>query len=206
MFRSHRIFTLIMLTVLSVPMAMASEYEIDTEGGHAFIMFKISHLGYSWLIGRFNRFSGEFSYDENDPGAASVEVDIDTASIDTNHAERDKHLREADYLDVEHYPQARFVSTGYRDLGGGEGRLTGNLTLRGITRPIEIAVKVVGAGMDPWGGYRQGFEGTTHLTLADYGITAFLGASARQVELSLGIEGVRKKSRTKPYRPGGLRF
>jgi polyisoprenoid-binding protein YceI len=192
------------LTTLCTTPVNASDYVIDTQDAHAFIQFKISHLGYSWLLGRFDRFSGEFSYDENDPASTSVDVVVDTESIDTNHAERDQHLRDSEYLDVKRYPQAHFVSTHYVDLGGGEGRLTGNLTLRGVTRPIEIEVKTVGAGPDPWGGYRRGFEGTTHLTLADYGITAFLGAAARQVGIYLSIEGVRKKPDNQPRKPGGL--
>ena len=160
-------------------MAQGSDYLIDTEGGHAYIQFRISHLGYSWLVGRFNRFSGEFSYDEKRPETAQVSVTIATESIDTNHAERDKHLRDEDFLDVANYPSARFVSTAYRQTGEGEGLLTGDLTLRGTTRSIDIRVSQVGAGSDPWGGYRMGFEGSTEIALADFGITAFLGASAK---------------------------
>jgi len=180
----------------------ASDYLIDTEGGHAFIQFRISHLGFSWLVGRFNHFSGEFSYDEKAPERASVRVEVDTSSIDSNHAERDRHLREADYLNVDAYPTARFVSTGYRPGKDGTGLLSGDLTLHGVTRPIEIQVRYVGSGTDPWGGYRMGFEGTTRLTLADFGITPFLGEAARQVYLDLGIEGVRKSNPQGPRRPG----
>jgi len=196
---------LCILCPLALPAVYASDYVIDTEGGHAFIQFRISHLGYSWLSGRFNRFAGTFSYDEKAPSASNVEVVVETASIDTNHAERDKHLRDEDYLDVERYPQARFVSTGYSEQGD-TAHLTGELTLRGITRPIDIEVKPVGAGMDPWGGYRRGFEGATRIKLADFGITKFLGESAREMEFSLGIEGVRKQDVPKPGRPGGLRI
>lgn len=195
---------LLLLGALSAGVAAASDYVIDTEGGHAFIQFRISHLGYSWLTGRFNRFSGEFSYDEADPQSAWVEVDIDPASIDSNHAERDRHLRDEDFLDVERYPGARFVSTAYRETGEGKGVLVGELTLRGVTRPIEIDVRQVGSGSDPWGGYRMGFEGTTRITLADFGITRFLGEAAKQMRLELGIEGIRKKSNNRPRRPGGL--
>mgnify|MGYP000131460050 CR=1 FL=1 len=82
----------------------AVEYLIDTKGAHAFIQFHIKHLGYSWLVGRFNTFSGSFDYDEKNPDAASITVDIDTTSIDSNHAERDKHLRSGDFLDVSKHP------------------------------------------------------------------------------------------------------
>ncbi|MCU7852614.1 MAG: YceI family protein [Candidatus Thiodiazotropha sp. (ex Monitilora ramsayi)] len=206
MIHSIRMVVFIILSTFGAASALASDYLIDTEGSHAFIQFRISHLGYSWLTGRFNRFSGEFSYDENDPASTTIEVHIDTASIDTNHAERDKHLRDDDILDVERYPDAHFVGTTYTETGEGRARLLGDLTLHGVTRQIEIDVKPVGAGTDPWGGYRRGFEGTTSITLADFGITKFLGEAARQMEFSLGIEGIRKKSGNRPLRPGGLRI
>ncbi len=170
----------------------AADYTIDTQGAHAFIQFQIKHLGYSWLVGRFNTFDGEFSYDENAPESARVVVHIDTRSVDSNHAERDKHLRGEEFLHVEAFPDARFQSTAYRDLGDGKGELSGELTLRGVTRPITIAVDHIGAGKDPWGGYRRGFEGRTRLTLADFGITRNLGPASREVELWLGVEGIRR--------------
>lgn len=170
----------------------AVEYLIDTKGAHAFIQFHIKHLGYSWLVGRFNTFSGSFEYDEKNPDAASITVDIDTASIDSNHAERDKHLRDDEFLNVEKHPKARFVSTSYRDLGNDKGELKGELTLNGVTRPITIDVTHIGAGMDPWGGYRRGFEGRTSFALADFGIKRNLGPASKEVHLWLGIEGIRQ--------------
>lgn len=181
------------LILLLCGVAQAADYTIDTKGAHAFIQFHIKHLGYSWLVGRFNRFEGEFSYDEANPDAAKVAVTIDTASIDSNHAERDKHLRGDEFLDVKQFPQARFVSTSYRELGDGRGELQGELTLHGITRPITIAVTFIGAGDDPWGGYRRGFEGRTSFALADFGIKRNLGPASKEVHLWLGVEGIRKK-------------
>ncbi len=196
----RKVFVVVgLLASVSLP---ASDYVIDSEGGHAFIRFRISHLGYSWLVGRFNRFSGTFSYDESEPESAHISLEIDTASLDTNHAERDKHLRDEDFLHVEGFPSARFVSTGYQPTGEGVGVLRGELTLRGVTRTIDIQVKQVGAGMDPWGGYRMGFEGTTSITLADYGITRYLGAAAKRMFFDLGIEGIRKRNPQGPRRPG----
>ena len=180
------------LALLLSGTAQAVDYVIDTKGAHAFIQFHIKHLGYSWLVGRFNRFKGEFSYDSKNPNAATVEVTIDTASIDSNHAERDKHLRDEEFLDVKQFPEARFISTSYRDLGDGKGELQGELTLHGITRPLTIAVTAIGAGRDPWGGYRRGFEGRTSFALADFGIQRDLGPASQDVHLWLGIEGIRK--------------
>lgn len=181
--------SLLSLSSLNV---QAEDYVIDTKGAHAIIQFKISHLGYSWLLGRFNKFSGEFSYDEKHPETAKVKVDIDVASIDSNHAERDKHLRGEHFLDVEKFPNAQFVSNGYKELGNGKAELSGNLTLHGVTKPITIDVTQIGHGKDPWGGYRRGFQGETRLALADYGIDYNLGPASKEVELYLSVEGVRK--------------
>ena len=172
--------------------ALAEKYVIDTKGAHAFIQFQIQHLGYSWLFGRFNTFEGSFDYDEKNPDKASVQVEIDTASIDSSHAERDKHLRGEDFLDVKKFPQASFVSTAFDDKGDGSAVLTGNFTFHGVTRPITINVVHVGHGDDPWGGYRRGFVGKTSFALADYNINYNLGPKSKEVELTLSVEGVRQ--------------
>ncbi|RRJ83403.1 YceI family protein [Aestuariirhabdus litorea] len=177
--------------LLATPL-WAADYQIDTKGQHAFIQFRIQHLGYSWLYGRFDDFDGTFAYDEAAPANSAVEVTINTASINSNHAERDKHLRSEDFLFVEKFPQAKFVSTEVKPGPDGSATITGNLTLRGVTRPVTIAAESIGGGQDPWGGYRQGFLGTTVLTLKDFGINFDLGPDATQVELTLSVEGVRQ--------------
>ncbi|BAZ94256.1 uncharacterized protein FOKN1_1871 [Thiohalobacter thiocyanaticus] len=183
----------LLASVLSLPgLAAAADYVIDTKDSHAFIQFRIPHLGYSMLLGRFNEFEGRFSYDEDKPEASSVEVVIQTASIDSNHAERDKHLRGEDFLEVGKYPEARFVSTGFTEHGDDTATLEGELTLHGVTRPISIEVEHMGHGPDPWGGYRRGFTGTTTLKLADFNIDYDLGPASREVELFLSVEGIRQ--------------
>jgi polyisoprenoid-binding protein YceI len=119
-------------------------------------------------------------------------VEIKTASLDSNHAERDKHLRGSDFLDVAKYPRATFKGTSYRETGFNKGALEGELTLKGVTRPIKIDVERVGNGPDPWGGYRRGFEGRTSLALRDFGIDYTLGPASRTVELILSVEGIRQ--------------
>jgi len=171
---------------------LADEYLIDTKGAHASIQFRIQHLGYSWLSGRFNTFKGSFNYDEKSPDAASVQVEIDTASVDSNHAERDKHLRGKKFLHVEKFPKANFSSTSFKDNGDGTAVLEGKFTLHGVSQPVTIAVQHIGHGTDPWGGYRRGFEGTTRIALADYGIEYNLGPKSREVELTLSVEGIRQ--------------
>lgn len=170
----------------------AENYVLDIKGAHAFIQFKIKHLGYSWLLGRFNKFDGSFSYDEKNPAAAKIIVNIDPSSIDSNHAERDKHLRGEDFLDVKKYPEAGFISTSFNETGNGKAVLKGDLILHGVTKPIVIDVEHIGHGKDPWGGYRRGFAGKTTLMLKDFGINYDLGPASREVEMFLSIEGIRQ--------------
>lgn len=183
------LFALLLGLVMAFPVA-AADYKLDD--AHSFVQFRIQHLGFSWLHGRFNTLEGSYSYDDAKPEAANIKVTIDTASIDTNHAERDKHLRSKDFFAVNEYPKATFVSTAYKQLGKDKGILEGKLTMRGITKPIRIDVTHMGAGDDPWGGYRRGFYGTTTITLADFGIPYDLGPSARTAELMLTVEGIRQ--------------
>ncbi|MEL7537026.1 MAG: YceI family protein [Pseudomonadota bacterium] len=172
--------------------ALAETYNIDTAGAHASINFRISHLGYSWLEGRFDSFEGSFSFDENDPTASSVAVTIDTSSVNSNHAERDNHLRSADFLDVGAHPQASFTSKRVEQIDETTIRLIGDLTLRGMTKPIEIDAKRIGGGKDPWGNYRQGFVGTTSILLADFGIPFDLGPASKEVFLTFNVEGIKQ--------------
>jgi polyisoprenoid-binding protein YceI len=172
--------------------ALAADYAIDKQGQHAFVNFKISHLGYSWLYGTFKDFDGSFSFDEKSPEASKVNVTLNTGSVDTNHAERDKHIRSDDFLNVDKHPTATFASTSVKSTGEGTADITGNLTLNGVTKPVVIAAKFIGQGDDPWGGYRAGFEGSTTLKLKDFDITKDLGPASESVELIISVEGVRK--------------
>ena len=172
--------------------AMAADYAIDKQGQHAFVNFKISHLGYSWIYGTFKDFDGSFSFDAARPEASKVNVTLKTASVDTNHAERDKHLRSGDFLNVDKHPTATFTSTSVKSTGEGTADITGNLTLNGVTKPVVIAAKFLGEGKDPWGGYRAGFEGTTTIKMKDFGIKMDLGPQSENVELILTVEGVRQ--------------
>lgn len=180
------------LISLTSSQAYGAQYKVDTAGAHAFINFKIKHLGYSWLHGRFNTFDGQFSYDASKSNDAAISIEIDTASIDSNHAERDKHLRGKDFLNVSKYPKATFTSTNIKFENEQKGVVTGMFTLHGVTKPISFSVEKVGEGQDPWGGYRAGFMGQTSLKLADYGIDYDLGPASTHVDIELHIEGIRQ--------------
>lgn len=169
--------------------ALATDYEVDP--AHSFVQFRIKHLGYSWLIGRFNNMNGSFTYDAGNPASSAINVVIDANSIDTNHAKRDKHLRSEDFLDTAQHSNATFKSTGFEGDADG-GTLSGELTVMGVTKPISFEIKKIGEGDDPWGGYRAGFEGTTMLTRADYGDEYELGPASKTMEVELYVEGIRK--------------
>ncbi|CAA0100508.1 Protein YceI [BD1-7 clade bacterium] len=181
---------LILLVVSS--WAQAIEYQLDIKGTHAFIQFRIQHLGYSWLYGRFDRFDGHFNFDAKKPAAASADIEVDIASLNTNHAERDKHLLGPKFFDVKKYPKATFKSTGYTPNNDGSGVLTGLMTIKGITKPIAVEVVRIGGGPDPWGGVRQGFSGQAKISLADFGFMQNLGPSSREAELIIDLEGIKR--------------
>lgn len=173
--------------------AQADDYVIDGKGTHTFVQFKASHLGYSWLYGRFNDFSGEFSYDPKDDSANKISMTVDVTSIDTNHSERDKHLRGDKFLDVEKNGKATFVSKSYTSTGEGKATLVGDLTLMGITKEIKFDVDVVGGGNDPWGGYRQGFEARATLSTEDFGMKSH--GNFPKVDLIISVEGCKKPTK-----------
>ncbi|MCE0488518.1 YceI family protein [Pantoea sp. Mb-10] len=187
--------TLIALSVMGMMSttytAQAAEYKIDKEGQHAFVQFRIQHLGYSWLYGTFKDFDGAFTFDEANPAADKVNVTINTNSLDTNHAERDKHLRSADFLNTEKYPQATFTSTSVQK-NGSAYKINGDLTLNGVTKPITLDAKLLGEGKDPWGGYRAGFEASGEIVLKAFNIDKDLGPASQKAELIISVEGVKQ--------------
>jgi len=177
---------------LTAGSALAATYQFDKQGQHAFIEFRIQHLGYSWVYGSFKDFDGSFTYDEKDPAKDKVEVTIKTGSIDTNHAERDKHIRGSDFLNAAKFPEAKFVSTAVKK-DGETYKITGDFTLNGVTKPITLDAKLMGEGKDPWGGYRAGFEAQGNIKLKDFNIKSDLGPKSQEAELLISVEGVQTK-------------
>lgn len=178
--------------ILTAGLTAADKYTIDTKGAHAFVQFKISHLGYSWLYGRFDEFSGEFEFDGSSPENSNIQMIVQTASVNSNHTARDKHLRGEDFLNVESYPTATFKSTSFTQGENGHGTMTGDLTLNGVTKEQTMNVEFTGAGKDPWGGFRRGYEATTEITLTDYNIKKSLGPASEKLLLTVTVEGIKK--------------
>ena len=181
------------VALVPLSQAQAADYQIDTEGQHAFVQFKISHLGFSYILGSFEEFEGQFAYDPEDIDASSAEIEVQVDSLTSNHAERDRHILSDDFLNASEFPTATFTSTGFESTDDNEGVLSGDLTLHGETQEIEMPVTLLGEGEDPWGNYRAGFEGSTMLTLSDYGIDmSDFPESMHELELYVTFEGIRQ--------------
>ena len=172
---------------------MAADYVVDKEGQHAFVDFKISHLGYSFITGTFKDIDGKFSFDAAKPEDSKIEFNVHTASVFTNNAERDKHISSKDFLNASKFGKATFVSTSVKSTGANTADVTGDLTLLGVTKPVVVKATFLGEGKDPWGGYRAGFEGTTSIKRSDFGKQKDLGPKSDAVELYVSFEGVKAK-------------
>jgi polyisoprenoid-binding protein YceI len=167
----------------------------DIDQGHSNVEFVARHL-FSRVRGRFGQFSGVINVGD-DPADSSVEVTIEAASIDTNHAERDEHLRGEHFLGVDRYPTLTFASTSVTPVGdGGHGHIEGLLTIRDTTRPVVLEVEYLGAGSDPWGGVRAGFSARTEIDRDDFGanwnVVLETGGVliGKKVQIELEIEAV----------------
>jgi len=137
---------------------------------HSEVEFTVRHLMISKVRGLFRRFDGTIVIAER-PEDSRVEVLIEAASIDTRDATRDEHLRSADFLDVEHYPEIKFTSTSLRPGDIGHWDMTGDLTVRDVTRQVLLGVEFSGATVDPWGNLRSGFDASTRIDRDQFGIT-----------------------------------
>ncbi|KAB0497556.1 YceI family protein [Pseudomonas vancouverensis] len=184
--------------LLSAGNVMAADYTVDKQGQHAFVDFKISHLGYSYITGTFKDIDGTFSFDAAKPEDSKIEFNVNTASVFTNNAERDKHISSKDFLKVADFPKATFKSTAVKTTGkNADGKVTadvtGDLTIAGVTKPVVVKATFLGEGKDPWGGYRAGFEGTTSIKRSDFGKMMDLGPQSDAVELYVTFEGVKAK-------------
>ena len=145
-----------------------STWDIDV--AHSAIHFWVRHMVISKVHGRFARWSGAIELDPQDLARSSVAVRVDTASIDTQVADRDAHLRSPDFLDVARYPELTYASRKVESLGGGALRITGELTLHGVTREVVLEAEYAGTGKDPWGNERAGFSAKATLDRKEFGL------------------------------------
>ena len=175
--------------------AFAATYQIDAE--HSSVTFKIRHL-FSNVQGTFNKFEGSFDFDAAQPEAAQTQATVQAASIDTNVAERDKHLQSPDFFDVAKFPTLTFKSTQFEKISDQKGKLSGNLTIHGVEKPVEFDVDILGEGKDPWGNVRAAFTATTKINRKDFGLNWNKAVEAGQllvgeeVWITLDIEGLKQ--------------
>ena len=152
----------------TVATTVASAWRVDPR--HSSVEFAVRHLMISTVKGRFADVSGTLIGDETDLGHASIELTIPVAGINTHEGQRDAHLRSADFFDSEHYPAITFRSTNIVRAGSDSFTVTGDLTIRGVSKPITLTVHAGGRGRDPWGGERVGYSATTRINRKDFGL------------------------------------
>jgi polyisoprenoid-binding protein YceI len=173
----------------------AGTYEID--GSHSNVDFLVRHLMISKVRGRFNSFTGAFTVAEV-PEDSSVEVTIDATSISTDDEQRDGHLRGADFFDTEQYPTLTFESTGVEAVKGDHWKVTGDLTIKGVSKPVVLDVEFEGAQTDPWGGARVGFTASTEIDREDWGLSWNQALETggvlvgKKIKIELGVEATRQ--------------
>ncbi|ATY09942.1 polyisoprenoid-binding protein [Amycolatopsis sp. AA4] len=148
---------------------LTGTYTID--GTHSRIGFVARHAMVTKVRGSFNEFEGSFTLDGENPANSSANVTIQTKSVDTRNADRDGHLRNNDFLSVDEFPTITFTSTGIAQTGEDTFDVTGDLTVKGITKSVTIPFEFGGSAKDPFGNDRVGFEGKTSINRSDYGVT-----------------------------------
>jgi polyisoprenoid-binding protein YceI len=170
----------------------ADIYTIDPI--HSGVNFKISHVGLSWVYGRFDSFSGNFSIDADDAGKATFELKINTDSVDTNNKQRDTHLRSPDFFNVKQFPAITFESTAVKAIDKGY-EVTGNLTMHGVTKPVTFSLVGGKKAQFPPGTSRTGYSTELIIKRMDFGVgqEKFAGALGEDVHVAISFEGVLKK-------------
>lgn len=151
--------------------AVAAPATWTVDPAHSNVEFSIRHLMISTVKGRFGGVAGSVVIDETNPGGSSLDITIDVSSIDTREAQRDTHLRSADFFDVETFPSMTFRSTRVDRIAEHELKVGGDLTIRNQTRPVVLDVTAEGRGKDPWGGDRAGFSAVAKIKRSDFGLT-----------------------------------
>ena len=158
------------MTTLTAPQTSTTTWNLDPS--HAMAEFKVKHMMIADVKGRFARLTGQLIQDESNPANSRVEATIDASSIDTHEAQRDAHLKSADFFDVENFPTLTFKSTHVRPLREGEVALEGELTIRGVTRKVVFQVEgPTPPAKDPWGNTRIAASATTKINRKDFGLT-----------------------------------
>jgi polyisoprenoid-binding protein YceI len=143
-------------------------YSIDTS--HSDVNFSVRHMVFAKVRGHFTKWTAELAFDPADPSRSSVNVTIETGSIDTREPQRDAHLKSADFLDAEKFPTIAYKSSKVERAGAKKYAVTGDLTIHGVTKPVTLEVEELGGGKDPWGNQRLAFAAKTKIDRGDFGL------------------------------------
>lgn len=184
-------------TVDGVAFPVAGVWELDP--AHTSVEFQAKHLMVAKVKGHFGGASGELRVAE-DPAESTADIAIDAGTISTGVAERDAHLRSADFLEVDAYPQITFRSTGLSHEGGSDWRLHGDLTIHGVTRPVVLETEYNGVGVDPWGGTRAFFSAEARIDREEWGLTWNQALETggwlvgKEIRVAIEVEAVRRQA------------
>lgn len=148
---------------------LTGTYQLDPS--HTRLGFVARHAMVTKVRGQFSRFAGTLVLDGADPARSTAEVQIEVDSVSTGDEGRDAHLRSPDFFDAEQFPHITFTSTSAQVVGDGEFRLAGDLTIKGVTRPVTLHIEYTGSALDPFGNTRTGFEGSVEVNRKDWGLT-----------------------------------
>lgn len=168
----------------------AETYVIDPV--HSVIVFRVKHLGFTYVSGRFANPEGKLIFNSNVPAQSSVEISVKTDTVDTDHKDRDKHLRSPDFFDVDKFPHISFKSDSVEKRNGNAYEVSGTLDLHGVRRPLRVSVEHVGSGKDPWGGYRAGFDATFTIKRSEFDMRFGPNIISDDVRITVSIEAIRK--------------
>lgn len=167
--RSRIVASLASLVIFTAAPLWAADYKIDAD--HSTVGFKVRHLAISSVPGRFATFDGTFSFDPANIKASKADATIALKSVDTNSTKRDEHLRGPDFFDVAKFPSMTFKSKEVEELSKDTFKLIGDLTIRGITKPVSLEVQYQGTVKDPWGNEKAGFTASAKINRRDFGLT-----------------------------------
>lgn len=166
-------------------------YKVDPV--HTTAIFRIKHLGVTYFYGRFNETTGSFTLNTENPCEMSFDVQIKTASVDTNSVNRNNHLKSPDFFNAKQFPTISFKSKSVQSSGENMYSVAGDLTLHGVTKPITVQMEFVGQGdKGPRSGYRAGFDVTFTIKRSDFGMNYMQGMLGDEVTIMVGLEGVRQ--------------
>ncbi len=183
--KALRLLPFLALALAPVALPAADSYKIDPV--HSAVMFRVHHWGAGHTWGRFNKFEGTVSLDAADPAKTTVNFTVDMESVDSNSADRDKHLKSPDFFNSKQFPTATFKSTSVK-ASGDNLDVTGDLTIRGITKPVTIAMKKTGEGKDPKGTQLAGAEGTFTIKRSEFDVKFGIPGVSDEVLMTIALE------------------